>query len=185
MVSSKRSLLPLTRRPAFTPALWVFLTAIVLLPACTSIRFEPAVDSRPIGPIVRIIADWDDLDAAVDVAAGANQLALVRRVDVSPWHAEFYLISVVEKPVLITARAAEPPDRHDSSARDPSDPSEQEPRTRWGQSVAIDLTCRYGHGGDAARDSTILRAVARRLAQLHSRDYAPLNARENSPRGRP
>lgn len=141
----------------------VFATCV--LHGCAAVHFEAAPDPRPIGPVVRVTADWDDLDAAIDVAAGVNQLALVRTVDPGPMHREFHMVTILDAPVIITARR---PDANHASSNE-ADATRRE-------SIDIELACTYGWSGDPGRESTILRAIAKRLRQLHGREYAPLNA---------
>ncbi len=131
---------------------------------CAVVDFQPPADPRPIGPAVEVMADWDDLEAAVEVAMGANQLALLHRHDLGPMHREYHMVNVLDAPVVVTARALD------------AESTEGGGDAVHGQSIVIELTCRYGWSGDPGRESTIIRAVVRRLRQLHGRDYAPLHA---------
>lgn len=157
----------LTNRVIWVKLLVLALVAVDsgILIGCRSVAFEPAPERRPLGSVVRVDGDWDDLDAAVEVAAGANQLAVVRRVEVGAWERMYELVTVTDKAVVISARVV-----------DESLTIAVEEESAKRESVTIELTCRYGHAGDAGRESTVLRSVVRRLSQLRGRDFAPLHA---------
>lgn len=94
-----------------------------------------------------VVADWNDLEAAVLVAASRTETSLVDwRQDAA--RAEFELASIRDEPVMVTARR-----------QAPGDPS------------PVDLTCWFGPFGDAGRQARFLKEIARRLEDLRGVDY--------------
>ncbi len=116
------------------------------------------VQSRPsrTPPLsARAVADWDDLDAAVEVAAAKAELAVVSRRDERDGSARVELVSATDEPALLVARPA-----HGYSPG---------PRP-----ILIDLSLGVGRFGDSTRERIFLDAVKSRLEQLAGVDWAPL-----------
>lgn len=122
--------------------------------------------SRHVGPAsegteVVAIGDWADVDAALEVAVGQAELALVREtsmdgVDVmagqlGPAWREFKLIGAGDEPgfVRLEPRPGEAPGE-------------------------IYLKARIGRDGDAARERFFLGALKQRLGDLSQREWAPI-----------
>jgi hypothetical protein len=98
-----------------------------------------------------VLADWDDLDAAVLAAVGPNETALLA------WSKDeleqvFLLRTIRDEEGRLVAR-------REQAAPDP---------------VRIDLTCQIGLFGDPPAEQAILEATRRRLAELAGVDYRPI-----------
>lgn len=136
----------------------VLASVAVFLPGCAARRFDPPIASDGWREIAR--GDWDDLDAAVEVACMRHEIALVSSADVQPAAMPgepgtrarvFTLVNAGSEPVSITAAG--------QGTTDPGD---------------IVLTVRVGHFGDERRERAIARTLSRRLRDLAGVTVAPL-----------
>jgi hypothetical protein len=111
------------------------------------------VAANPAGPTrLEVVADWDDLDAAMVVAAANNQCAILGVRRPGPDEVEFEVRTIRDEPVTVSARRLGAADN----------PPRAEP---------IELVCEYGRFGDAAQQERILEAMRERLADLRGVDY--------------
>lgn len=110
-----------------------------------------AAATSPVSLTVR--ADWDDVDAALEVALSRAQLAILSRSPDGPDRVTWRLLSVQDEPAHLTA--VRPP----GATQDPTD---------------ITLEARIGLFGDPRREEQFLKFMERRLNQLAGVDYAPL-----------
>ncbi len=132
----------------------VLASVAVLLPGCTARRFDPPIPSDGWREIAR--GDWDDLDAAVEVACMRHEIARVSAADEPTGDAGsrrrvFTLVTAGSEPVSIQATG--------QGVTDPGD---------------IVLTVRVGHFGDERRERAIARTLSRRLRDLAGVTVAPL-----------
>ncbi|MBL8990728.1 MAG: hypothetical protein JNJ48_04010 [Phycisphaerae bacterium] len=121
------------------------------------------LDSVRVGPqasTVSVRADWDDIDAALDVGLLAGECAVVSddrpRRGVVAHAVTFTLRTIQGEPGTVTFRR---------QAEGPADPRGPEPIT--GEAV-------LGRYRDADRERRLLAAVARRLEALAGVDWAPI-----------
>lgn len=132
----------------------VLASVAVFLPGCAARRFDPPIASDGWREIAR--GDWDDLDAAVEVACMRHEIALVSATDEHPGESGsrrrvFTLVTAGSEPVSITAAG--------QRTTDPGD---------------IVLTVGVGHFGDERRERAIARTLSRRLRDLAGVTVAPL-----------
>jgi hypothetical protein len=93
--------------------------------------------------------DWDDVQAAVAVAAPAIEFAVVHVQSPTPDRTAFELLSARDEPgVLIVERGPGPGE--------------------------LSIRAQIGRFGDPARERALVEAVRRRLGQLRGVDAAPL-----------
>lgn len=113
------------------------------------------------GPgVITLVADWDDLDAAVEVACTRQQLAPIGTTEEEPHRRTYELRSPGDEPAWVFAeRQGEALPGTDG--RIPPQP--------------ITLRARFGRFGDEGREAALVDAVARRMRQLAGVDYAPLS----------
>ncbi len=104
---------------------------------------------------MQAVADWDDLDAAVEVAATKSELAVVSRREERDGSARIELVSSTDEPALLVAR---PASGYSAGTRP----------------ILIDLSLGVGRYGDRTRERIFLDAVKSRLEQLAGVDWAPL-----------
>lgn len=107
------------------------------------------------------VGDWDDIPAAVDVAVGKCEMAVVRGPDKSaPDYGavqQYELRTVTDEPArLIIRRRAADNGRGETGA------------------VPLEIDAIVGRFGDAARERRLIDAVRRRLSQLVGVDFAPI-----------
>jgi hypothetical protein len=107
-------------------------------------------------------ADYDDIDAAVGVAAGKNEMAVVWANGVTDSPRRFYLRTVRDEPVYLFIGRQPSFDR--PPARDPKAPDPGE---------HLLMRCTVGRFGDERREEDLLDAVRKRLDELHGKDWAP------------
>lgn len=108
--------------------------------------------------VVRVTADWNDINASVDWAVGEAELAVV---DSNAAHAatrEFVLRSSHDEPgtLVITRSDSAPP------------PGADEPPT------AMTISCSIGRFGNRQTEERFLRALVKRLAALRGVEFRPL-----------
>lgn len=142
------------------PALWLVMVAVMTvgLVACSgpSAGLAPATDATSPGATT-VRGDWDDVDAAVQVAITRAEMAILRRTaepadQPDPDRIQFELLTMMNDRAVLTAT-------REAGA---------------GESlIPIHLEARVGHFGDPAREQVLLRAMADRLEQLAGVDYAP------------
>jgi hypothetical protein len=113
--------------------------------------------SGPDGTVLTALGDWNDINAAVDVAASAGEVAVLSAnpAEVNP--RVFQLQSVENQPGRLTVEAG-------------ASEAASTPRP-----VAMTLRCRIGHFGDPEREARVLEALAERLDDLAGVDYHPLD----------
>lgn len=129
---------------------------MVGLAACAS-SARPAVATDAASPgTMTIRADWNDVDAAVEIAITRAEMAILRRTAEpadQPEQIRFELLTMMDERGVLTVT-------RDAGAGDAM--------------IPIHLEARVGHFGDPAREQVLLRAMADRLEQLAGVDYAPL-----------
>jgi hypothetical protein len=102
--------------------------------------------------IIRVDADWNDLQAAAAVAAAETETVVLGATFPSPVELAIDLATIRDEPVEVSARRLPEPEASDGP-------------------VQIQLSCRYGRFGDAHEQRRFLDALTRRLADLKSVDY--------------
>jgi len=102
--------------------------------------------------VARIVADADDLEAALIVAAGRQTVAIEEQHEPEPGRVVFRLRTAAGPPGVLEASW---------------NPEEGSP-------TEIVLRARLGHFGDPEAERTLLRRTARRLEQLRGPGAAPL-----------
>jgi hypothetical protein len=120
--------------------------------------------TTPPGTTREIAGDRDDLDAAVDVAISASQLALVRREEPEPGVVRYTLLTLGDEPGVAEVRTL----RHDA-ASDAVAGAEGSARGK-----AMVVTVRIRARGDDGWEKRFLDALAKRLGQLRGVDAAPI-----------
>lgn len=122
---------------------WVLTLIAVGQPGCASL--EPA---GPPGPRT-VLADWDDVDAAVEVAVKSAEVALDGPPRRSRSRMVYSLRTVSDEPgELVVERAG-------------------------GEVLTVSATIgRFG--GDKEREARLVGAVVRRLKQLRGKEWAPV-----------
>lgn len=97
-----------------------------------------------------LLGDWNDLEAALIVAASKAEMAvmLVSAAGESEFRAQLTTVTD-EKVSLAVSRVVNEPER-------------------------LEASCRVGHFGDAEAERRLLGHLARRLAQLRGREWAPV-----------
>lgn len=137
------------------------LAALLVLGGCAVHNRSRHVGPASEGTEVVAIGDWADVDAALEVAVGQAELAVVREtsmdgVDVmagqlGPAWREFKLVGAGDEPgyVRLEPRPGEAPGE-------------------------IYLKARIGRDGDAGRERFFLGALKQRLGDLSQREWAPI-----------
>ncbi len=132
---------------------------VLCIGACApSKQPEPAPSA---GSTIVTNGDWDDLKAAIDYAAGIQEMAFVREVafQLEPLEVAelptrrrwFDLVTVGDEPVKLSFRAM--------SSAQPTD---------------MVITARVGRFGDGPRERQLLDTIKTRLDQLAGVDVAPI-----------
>lgn len=123
-----------------------------LLAACSAgfVKSRPASVSGP--SVVEVRADWNDLDAAMQLVVTKAECATVARDELDGGVIRFTLITSTDEDGTLTATPLAPITR---------------------ESMPIRLECRFGPSGDPSRERLLLDALARRLRQLAGKDWAP------------
>lgn len=148
------------RRPPLPPV-WATLAALATLaagcgggawngPGAGQITAGQTSPGRAI-----LTADWNDLDAAADVAAGRAQLAILRATSPDPCTRRYELTSVRGEPGALTVTRPHPCDTP-------------------GESIPLTIEATLGRFGDPPRERTLLNAFTSRLADLHGVEFAPI-----------
>jgi hypothetical protein len=116
------------------------------------------------GTTLQAVGDWNDIDAAVEVAVKKAELAVVEARDATDERGRaqrvFTLVGLGNEPaeLIVTAKGG---------AGDKSSLAQAGP-------VAMQLSASVGRFGDAAREKTLVNALRARLGQLSGVDFAPL-----------
>ncbi len=100
------------------------------------------------GSIAVAAGDWDDVEASISVAAGRSQMAVESIARPGPDRIVAALVTIRDEPVRLGATL-----RADGS---------------------ILFECTVGRFGRPDSERELLRAVTRRLSDLHGRDSAPV-----------
>lgn len=162
-------------RPRPTPdaphSRWLFAVGLVFgwgsflvapLPGCESATAQRTRNpgSPPGAPPTQItvVADWNDVYAAAQIAAGKNETAITSHSE-TPTEQVMELRTVTADSGRLTARRDTP-----APAFGAPDPAP----------IPIHLTCTVGLFGDAQRQGAILEWTRRRLEQLKGVDWAPV-----------
>lgn len=122
------------------------------------------------GTIRTLEADWNDVEAAVDIAMSEAETAVVTTNDASDWFAlyDFGLITIDDRRgTLVASRLNPPPAPTKSSTDDLATAAVRGPEP-------IRFFCRIGPQGDQNREDLILSSVERRLRQLRGRGAAAI-----------
>lgn len=134
---------------------WVRLAAglalLVFLGGCWSARAIPA--GRVSQPL-EVVADWNDVEAAVLAATGRVEMAFVSQAE-APGRHVFELRTIRDEPaeLVFTCELGALPE---------------------GERIPIRIWCSVGRFGDSGREAQVLRAVAKRLGDLAGVDFAPI-----------
>lgn len=139
--------------PAASLALW--------LGACAGTNWSHSTGEASPGITLVVRGDWDDVEAAVQVAAGRSEMGIVKVLGTQLNPAEaakvptrrcvFELRTSGDEPATLEFRAA--------STADPGD---------------IVATAHVGRYGDRVREEHLLAEVRRRLEDLAGVDWAPI-----------
>lgn len=123
------------------------------IPACSAgfVRSHP--DSAERVSWIEARGDWNDLDAAMEVAASKVESAVVTREDLPGGVSRFTLVTSTDEDGWLRATALAP----------------ITPAT-----LPMRLEARFGATGDSARESRLLEALRARLEQLAGKDWAPM-----------
>lgn len=114
------------------------------------------------GNPVQFRADWNDLDAAAEVAASAIEAAVMDASEPEPGLRVFELRTVSDAPGRLEVRWL-------------GFASGSTPGTTLGENVPVEARCTVGRFGDAPAEGRLLGALVRRAGQLLGRDAAPLD----------
>lgn len=102
---------------------------------------------------IQINADWDDVDAAMIVAAQHVEATVTRASEVSPTHRRYVVTHVSGEVGEVNVTRAD-------AARD--------------EQVDLRAMCRIGRIHEPERDRALLQALAARLTALRGVEFAPL-----------
>jgi hypothetical protein len=147
----------LPRRDPFRAAGWPAcgLVVLMLLGACAQSTEVPTL--LPDASRLSTNADADDIDAAVNVAVGRVEMAILQTIRTSPDPRVlriYELRAVTDEPAVLKVW------------RTNSD-GEAGP-------VSLELAASFGRFGNPARERALLEAVRRRLIELRGVDVAPI-----------
>ncbi len=118
--------------------------------ACSTTTRLP--DHAALGQRERIVADWNDTDAAVDLAASNSEMAVVSMGTNDTGERVYVLRTIRDEPAWLTLR-----------------------RTRDAeQSAPLEITARVGRFGDSGQEYRLLRELRRRLTDLHGVATSPI-----------
>lgn len=105
--------------------------------------------------------DWDDVEAALEVALSSAELAVIGKAalhvvpaetnEISTRRVAFDLVTVGDEPAAVRFAAL-----------------------RTGDPTPIEVFARIGRFGDVQLEDRLLAAIAHRLTQLEGKDFAPL-----------
>lgn len=130
------------------------LSAACLLGGCTGVPTLPAAQMARASS-ERCVADWDDVDAAIDVGASKSEMAVVSWGMNADGERAYKLRTALDEPVWVCAKRV-------------GDPKKEE-------SALLELRARVGRFGDADREERLLRAVRKRLDELCGVATSPLD----------
>ncbi len=121
----------------------------------------------PDAETAEVAADYDDIDAAVGVAAGKNEMAVLWSNDRTESPRRFYLRTVKDEPVYLFIgrqpnfeKPRPPPSSRDPKAVPPPD--------------QIVMRCTVGRFGDSSREEDLLDDITDRLEELQGKRSAPI-----------
>lgn len=117
----------------------------------------PRTTSTPAGPI-SFRADWNDLDAAAEVASSEIEATVLRTSEPEAGLRVFDLRTVSDAPGVLEVRWLD-----------------GAPGLTPGENALVEARCAVGRLGDPRREARLLGALKRRLTQLRGRDAAPLD----------
>ncbi len=147
--------------PRSIPRPWFWGVAAAVFAALAGCATQDGSD--PVwseGTTILVLADWDDVPAAVAVGLGQRSLTVVDATGPSRGdpHGEYRyeLIDQEDRPGVLAARR-----RAGASSADAGP-------------VGIELSAKLGRFGDAAEERSLLNAVRNRLADLTGVDVAPI-----------
>jgi len=148
------------RRALPSPLPPVLVILLITLPAgCGSAwRGEGAgvIEAGQVSPgRATLTADWNDLDAAADVAAQRTELVVLRTTSPDPCTRRYDLLSVSGEPGTLIVTRPHPCDGP-------------------GESIPLTIEATIGRFGDPRRERILLNAFTARLADLHGVDFAPI-----------
>lgn len=124
----------------------------------THVAINPSVSGDP--PSLRVTADWNDVDAAAEVAGPRVELAMLssNESEAKPGIAAeklFVFLATDDTEIDLTVRQSRP------------GAGETAPGV-------LDMTAAARPRRDRAREATLLSAMARRLADLAGKEWAPI-----------
>lgn len=108
----------------------------------------------------QLVADWNDIDAAVEVGAGQNEMAVVSTESPSEDERVFELRTAGAEPGRVVARR--------SGVMQASGAKSVGPQ-------AIDLQAQVGRFGDSKREKRLIASIRKRLGDLTGVDWAPID----------
>lgn len=134
-------------------------------PALDPQRRVLIVDST--GTRTTVQADWDDLDAALDVGFSAIEAALLQKDQPQPGLVVCSLVTILDDEGVVEFQQLDPPPSAPSpdAARDPSPTGP----------VTIQIRASIGRFGEQHQsERTLVQTIRRRLIQLRGKDAAPV-----------
>lgn len=130
---------------------WILGTALTGCGGQASLPDVPVEVTAGTSAIV-VNADWNDVDAALIVAARRVEAVVTRATDVSPTHRRFLVTHISGETGEVNVTRAD-------AAHD--------------EQVELRATCRIGRIHEPERDRTLLRALVARLSALRGVEFAP------------
>jgi hypothetical protein len=141
---------------------WILLGFSCLLSGCSGPGWAQ-LGGPSTGTTVQAIGDWNDLDAALELAAPSVELALEHAESPAEFRGRtqrvWTLRGIRDETATVTATAGESGD----------DRSLQRAGT-----IPITLSASIGNLGDSTRERTLLNTMKQRLGKLAGVDFAPL-----------
>lgn len=136
----------------------------VLLGACAADLPPPVPESAALRPRPeRVVADWDDIEAAAWAAAPRVEMTIMHVVRPDPLTQRVEMVTSRDEVAILTATRAAPP-----ADAPPGSPADR------GENTPIDLQFRIGRFGDAGREWAFLTDLVDRLEALRGVGAAPI-----------
>lgn len=130
----------------------VLAAGLACLAGCASGRPDLR-DLLPTASTTRVVADWNDIDAAIDVAGEALEMAVLSSNRPEEPSRIIRLKTVQDQSVIVVVE------------REPEPPTPQ-PGPDDGEGVLMILRSTVGRFGDGARERKLLGALGKRLEEL-------------------
>ena len=123
-----------------------------LLEACSAGFIKSRPETTPAPSVLEIRADWNDVDAAMQLIVTKAECATVDRDEVEGGAIRYTLITATDEDGSLSATPLAPITR---------------------ETMPIRLECQIGPRGDPSRERRLLDALSHRLRQLAGKDWAP------------